>query len=249
MLPLAILCHKRGETLLEQRLKTGFLLMFILLAGVHLAACNGTPQVVIPTPAGGSHAPPKKIHVANHGWHTGVIIPGKEMNREMPALKDRFGDVPYYEFGWGDGKFYQAEEISFGLGVRALCWPTPAVLHVVGLPNEPTNYFSPSDAAPLFITKEGYDSLRKFIRLSFARDSHGNIRASGRGIYGDSHFFRAQGSFFLTNTCNKWTAKALKSAGRDIPVTLSFTAGNIMEYLRRTAATPAQETEQNSPKQ
>ncbi|MBI9091961.1 MAG: TIGR02117 family protein [Desulfobacterium sp.] len=230
---------------MSKTLKTGILMTFILLAGVHLAACGGKPQVVRPNPAGGSHAPPQKVHVVNHGWHTGIIIPGREMNREMPVLKDRFGEVPYYEFGWGDGKFYQAKGISFGLGVRALCWPTPAVLHVVALPREPHTYFSTSDVTPLFITKEGYDSLRKFIRLSFARDSHGNIQASGRGIYGDSHFFRAEGRFFLTNTCNKWTAKALKSAGRDIPVTFRFTAGSIMEYLRRTVATPAQGTEQD----
>ncbi len=225
--------------------KTGILLILILLAGSHIAACGGKPQVVVrPNPAARRHAPPQKVHVANHGWHTGIIIPTREMNQEMPVLKDRFGDVPYYEFGWGDGKFYQAEEISFGLGVRALCWPTHAVLHVVALPKGPKKYFSTSDVATLFITKEGYDRLRKFIRLSFARDSHGNIQASGRGIYGDSHFYLAEGRFFLTNTCNKWTAKALKSAGRDIPVTFRFTAGSIMKYLRQTATTPAQGTEQ-----
>lgn len=221
-------------------MKTGILLILIVLTGSHMSACGCKPQVVKPKPAARSHAPLQTVHVANHGWHTGVIIPGKEINREMPVLKDHFGEVPYYEFGWGDAKFYQAEEISFGLGVRALGWPTDAVLHVVALPKDPRKYFAASEVVPLFITKDGYDSLRKFIRLSFARDAHGHPQVLGRGIYGDSHFFRAEGRFFLTNTCNKWTAKALKSAGRDIPVTFRFTAGSIMKYLRRTAPPPAQ---------
>ncbi|MCP4116068.1 MAG: TIGR02117 family protein [Desulfobacteraceae bacterium] len=224
---------------MPELLKKGLLLVLILAAGSHMTACGCKPRVVRPKPAAGSQAQPQVIHVANHGWHTGVIIPGREINREMPVLEDRFGDAPYYEFGWGDAQFYQAKEISFRLGVRALCWPTDAVLHVVALPDEPETCFPHSEVATLFITKEGYDSLREFISLSFARNSQGLPRALARGIYGDSHFYRAEGTFFLTNTCNKWTAKALRSAGRDIPVTFSFSAGSIMNHLRRTVTTPA----------
>jgi uncharacterized protein (TIGR02117 family) len=226
-------------------MKTGILLILIML---EISACGCESKVVRPNAPASSHATPQAIYVANHGWHTGVIIPAREINREMPVLKDRFGDAEYYEFGWGDAKFYQAGEISFGLGVRALCWPTDAILHVVALPNDPQTYFSTSEVATLFITKQGYDRLREFIRLSFARDSLGNTQTTGRGIYGDSHFFRAEGKFFLTNTCNKWTAKAIKSAGLNIPVTFRFTAGSIMKYLHQTTTTPAQGTEQNSPK-
>jgi len=227
-------------------MKTGILLILMVL---EISACGYEPQVVRPNPPASSHATPQAVYVANHGWHTGIIIPAREINQEMPVLKGRFGEAGYYEFGWGDTKFYQADEISFALGVRALCWPTDAVLHVVALSNAPQTYFSASEVATIIITNQGYDRLRQFIRLSFARDSLGNTQAIGRGIYGDSHFFRAEGRFSLTNTCNKWTAKALKSAGLDIPVTFRFTAGSIMKYLRRTATTPAQGTEQNNPEQ
>ncbi len=230
---------------MSKTIKTGILLILIVL---EISACGCESKAVRPNTPTSSHATPQSVYVANHGWHTGVIIPARKINREMPVLKERFGDAGYYEFGWGDAKFYQADEISFGLGVRALCWPTDAVLHVVALPTEPQAYFSTSEVAPLFITEQGYDRLREFIRLSFARDSQGNTQATGRGIYGESHFFRAKGRFFLTNTCNKWTAKALKTAGLDIPVTFMFTAESIMKYLRQASATPAQGTEQNSPK-
>jgi len=34
------------------------------------------------------------------------------------------------------------------------------------------------------------------------------------------------------NTCNKWTAKGLKSAGMDISPTFKLTADSIMDYLK-----------------
>ena len=34
------------------------------------------------------------------------------------------------------------------------------------------------------------------------------------------------------NTCNKWTAKGLKSAGMDISPTFKLTADSIMDYVK-----------------
>ena len=52
------------------------------------------------------------------------------------------------------------------------------------------------------------------------------------GIYGNSQFYKGVGDFYLMNTCNKWTAKGLKSAGMDISPTFKLTADSIMDYLK-----------------
>lgn len=49
---------------------------------------------------------------------------------------------PYLEFGWGDKYFYQAENPTVGLGIKAILWSTKSVVHVVALPLRPDEYFS-----------------------------------------------------------------------------------------------------------
>ena len=51
------------------------------------------------------------------------------------------------------------------------------------------------------------------------------------GIYGDSQFYKAKGEFHIFNTCNKWTAKGLESAGMNISTTFKLTASSIMCLL------------------
>jgi len=43
--------------------------------------------------------------------------------------------------------------------------------------------------------------------------------------------------YYLTNTCNKWTAKALKSIGMDIKPIFYLSAESIMDYLNKHPAT------------
>jgi len=53
---------------------------------------------------------------------------------------------------------------------------------------------------------------------------------NSKRLYDDSQFY-AERRLFLMNTCNKWTAKGLKSAGMDIGTTFTLTAGGVMDYL------------------
>ncbi len=109
---------------------------FLLLAGLLIAACSGQPDVVEPR-GGGNGEPTHRIFVTGHGWHTGIVVPAAAMNRVLPFLRRRFGDVPYYEFGWGDRAFYEAKGITAGLAIRAIFWPTETVMHVVAVPRQP----------------------------------------------------------------------------------------------------------------
>jgi len=173
------------------------------------------------------------IYVANHGWHTGFILPSKSVEAALPFLNQRFDTASYYEFGWGDEGFYQAEEITLGLVIGAVFWPTDAVMHVVAVPFDPENYFITSEVIELKLSTSELKSLQTFIARSFAYTADGKIKYISKGIYGDSQFYQATGTYFMTNTCNTWTAKGLKSAGLDITSGLKLTADSIMSFIKQ----------------
>jgi hypothetical protein len=73
--------------------------------------------------------------------------------------------------------------------------------------------------------------MLKFTQSSFLTDEKGNPAPRKLGTRGDSQFYAATGKYHIFNTCNKWTAKALYSAGLDIGTSFKFTTASIMSYL------------------
>jgi uncharacterized protein (TIGR02117 family) len=203
----------------------------IALFTLVLFACSGKPYVVEPEEHAGS-VRSHRLFVASHGWHTGIIVPARDLNDVAPELENRFGAVPYYEVGWGDKKFYQAREATTGLALQAIFRSEGAVLHVVAIPGDPQHYFFGSEVLETCVTDSGLISLNSFLSDSFTRDSSGQVMALSKGIYRNSQFYLGEGRYNLLNTSNKWTAKALRSAGMDISPAFKLTAGSVMSYLR-----------------
>ena len=174
-----------------------------------------------------------EVYVVNHGWHTGFVVPASGIHQLIPELKNRFGNAPYIEFGWGDNEFYQAEEITSGITLKAIFLPTDSVVHTVAVTQKADKYFKHSEVEKFCLEDSEFKSLVDFISSSFYRDESGNILKLNHGIYGDSQFYKAKGDFHIFNTCNKWTAKGLESAGMKISTTFKLTAGSIMNYLSR----------------
>ncbi len=204
-------------------------LISIFLIGITLLpGCSYRPDIIENTSL--TITDKQQIFIVNHGWHTGIIIPASHIYSLLPDLQQRFSDNHYLEFGWGDKGFYQAEEITLGITLRAILWPSDSVMHVVGIDKNPLTYFSQSDIRSLCVSADGYARLVDFIRHSFQLHDH-KISASQQGIYGDSQFYRGDGRYHLFNTCNNWSAKALASAGFDIFVGSKLTAGSIMGYV------------------
>lgn len=202
----------------------------ILILILLLTACSGQPYFVEPRPDGTalrSH----RVYVVSHGWHAGLIVPGREVNQAVSELIPRFGDIPFYELGWGDKGFYQAQEITTGLTLRAMFWSEGAVMHVVAVPDSPLEYFAGEELIDTCLTDDELASLNTFISNSFERDAAGSVISLKPGIYGKSQFYDGVGRYHLFSTCNKWTAKALRSAGFDIAPTFKLTSGSIMSYV------------------
>ena len=173
-----------------------------------------------------------KVFIVSHGWHTGFVVDAQKIQQKIPQLKKRFEEASYIEFGWGDKGFYQAKEITSGLTLRAIFWPTESVVHSVAVPQNVYEYFANSEVEVLCMNDSELSSLISFIDGSFYRDHNGNIVELKNGIYGDSQFYKGVGDYYLMNTCNKWTAKGLKSAGMDISPTFKLTSDSVMNYVR-----------------
>jgi len=205
--------------------------IFMIGLLVLINACSALPEVVVPDP---KHAEPliDDIYIVSHGWHTGIVLPAAAIQARLPELKSRFDGVAYLEFGWGDKGFYQAAEITTGLTLQAIFWPTESVMHVVAVNDKAPLAFPHSQSLQICMSDVEYASLLTFIENSFQHtDTSGDLVSMRHGIYGDSQFYAGVGDYYLMNTCNKWTAKALKSAGMDIWSTFKLTAGSIMNYL------------------
>lgn len=206
----------------------------ITIALILLAGCSSKPY----TTKVSAELPPtgiNEIYIVSHGWHTGFVIPAADIETRYPQLKERFDDSPYLEIGWGDKGFYQAQVITTGLAIRAVFWPTESVIHAVAVPSSPEEYFAGSLVQRLCLHDREYSSLIDFISNSFHTSEEGKIKELRNGIYGNSQFYKGTGDYYLMNTCNKWTAKGLKSAGMDISPTFKLTADSIMDYLQEKA--------------
>lgn len=204
--------------------------IFLALA---ITACSGLPQVVKPEIESSDAIRSNPLFVVSHGWHTGLIIPASYLNQSIPDLKARFGDAAYYEIGWGDKGFYQSQEITTGLTLQAMFWSEGAILHVVAVPDSPSQYFGQSEVVGTCLTNKQISSLATFVANSFAHDARGQVVRLKQGIYGNSQFYDGEGRYYLLNTCNKWTAKGLQSAGVDISPSLSLTSASVMSVIRK----------------
>jgi len=195
------------------------------------SACSTKPYVVIPVENISSEKP-HKIYVVSHDWHTGFVIPSNKIQHFLPALEKRFGDADLLEFGWGDKSFYQSREMTIGLILSAIFWPTETVVHVVAVSGNSHRFFSGSEIEPVYLGDKEYDSFLTYISNSFQRNEKNEIIELEKGLYGDSQFYAGEGDYFLMNTCNKWTAKGLKSAGKSIGTTFTFTADSVINHIR-----------------
>ncbi len=177
----------------------------------------------------------KTVYVVSHGWHTGIVIAGRDRGAELAFLDRHFDQTNWFEIGWGDKRFYQAGEFRAGLMLRAGLVPTDTVLHVTALPEQPESYFTSSRVIELRIDTAGLERLISAIAGHFQLDENGNPLTSGEGLYGESLFFDATGRFHAFNTCNTWTARMLKQAGVPIRTFMTLRANSVMSQLESIA--------------
>ena len=212
----------------------GVMLGFVLVLASLLAAC-GVAQTG-PRPGAVAWHEKNIVFVASNGWHSSIVIARADLTpSRLPEAQD-FPAARYLEFGWGDAEYYPAKDPTIAMALRALFTPTPSVVHVAGLNMEPARFYPDYEVVALGIDDENIARLVDFIDASFDRSGAARVQATGPGLYADSLFYPARGKFYLGNTCNSWTARALVAAGFDIDTSGVASAEGLMAAVRMLAA-------------
>lgn len=196
-----------------------------------LSACSTLPRAVTRTEASRPASSTATFYVLSHGWHTGLVVCTADINPLLPDLAKRFPDKRYYEIGWGDSGFYQAQKVTTGLAMRAMFASPGTVVHVVAFDQEPATFFPRSKSLVVRTRGDNYERMLEYLRSSFLTDLESHVISRGPGLYGDSQFYEAVGRYHLLNTCNKWTAKALYSAGVDISPSITLRSAGVMNAV------------------
>lgn len=212
---------------------------FFTLILVLLSACTQAVKGLYPPPL---HAAENKtVYVVGNGWHTGIIAAAGDLPQALAGMLWQDPQPPaYVEFGWGDEGFYQTQRITSGMALKAILWPTDTVLHVVYFAQNPRIVFAPLHLIRVELSAAGFKRMMDFIAASFARDGENRSVELGPGIYGNSRFYRARGTYHAFNTCNSWTAKAVRAAGFPITVLYALTADNVFYQLHSGLANQSQ---------
>lgn len=201
----------------------------VLLAAIVLVVCAcAEPQVASRPSRDGN--PAVAIYLVAHEEHTGLVIPRADIPAGLwPESRD-FPRADYLEVGWGDRDYYQGRDQGLWGTLKAALWPTPSVLHVVGVRGPVARYFRASEVVELMLSRDGFERLVRYIHDAHERTGAAAAAALGPGLYGNSRFYPAWESFHLFRTCNVWTARALRAAG--LPIHDSITRDGLMSQAR-----------------
>jgi uncharacterized protein (TIGR02117 family) len=184
-------------------------------------------------PALGASEPRKTIYLVSHGWHAGIVLQRAEIPDSVWPAPGDFSNAQYLEVGWGDMDFYQTPDPHMGLIIKAALLPTASVLHIVGFSGTVPAYFPFSEIIRIELSAAGFEHLARTIAASFARDEAGHAKSLGPGLYGNSRFYLSRESYHLFNTCNVWTARALRAAGLPITPARAITVESLMSQVRK----------------
>lgn len=172
------------------------------------------------------------IFVVQRGWHSGIVVRAADWPNAQWQLLQEFPTAKFLEFGWGDKRFYQAEEETFAMAVRAALWPTPSVIHVVALENTDPTEAHAEHIVPVRVSAEGLRALTAGIELEFA--SVGPIPGGQQVSWAPApnRFYDAKSAFHFPRMCNWWVARRLEDAGCPIRTWTVVTAHQVIRWVR-----------------
>lgn len=198
------------------------LLLMICVVLVHCAAAPG------PKTSAQAAGAVTRIYLVSHGWHVGVVLPRAKIPEGVWPQHRFFPDAEYLEVGWGDKGYYMTPDPELAVTVSAALFPTPSVLHIVGFSGAVDSAFPRNEIIGIDLSEDGFRRLCRYIESSYASDGDGTGQYAGPGLYGDSAFFLSRESYHAFNSCNVWTARALREAGCPIVPASTLTAEQLM---------------------
>ena len=172
----------------------------------------------------------QSAYVIDHGIHTAVVVDAKSLATRLGLSDSFFALFKFIEIGRGDAGFYQTEEETISVTLKALFLSTPAVLHLSAYNKHPSKKFPLSKTVEIRLSKPAMNKLLDAIVSDFSLNQGQAIElAPGRDK--NSRFFQSNGNYHLFYTCNNWTADVIEQADYPINHRWSFFSSSVMEQL------------------
>ena len=205
-----------------------FLVWFVCMV---CSACAGSGEKTVCPP--GPDEPAITVYLVSHGWHAGIVVERADISNAVWPEQVDFSMGKFLEIGWGDRDYYQTPEPHWGITLKAALLPTESVLHIVAFDAPILTYFPRSEIIEIQLSEPGFERLSRYISASYAKDASGKSIPLGVGLYGTSQMYLSTETYHLFNTCNVWTARAIKEAGCPITPAFTVTVDSLMSQARR----------------
>src|SRR5262249_10772539 len=125
---------------------------------------------------------------------------------------------------------YMAPKVGIGDLLRAAV-SGPAVMLVIPLEISPEAFFGASNVYALPAPVDGSQRLSQFLWNYLVSEESATPRRIGTGPYPQSAFYASTGTYNLSQTCNTWTAEALRVAGLPVDAAGVVFAGQVLDQL------------------
>ena len=175
----------------------------------------------------------RTVFVVGRGYHTDIGFEVAGLTGELAGLATRFPAARTLLVGFGDRTFVTTRDKWLGTWLLTLL-PGKGAMLVTGLRGTPEAAFGPAHVVRLRVSEASYAGVTKFVGGSFALERGAPVFL-GRGPYLGSLFYASTRTYDLLDTCNTWSAAALRSGGLDAPVGFTLFAGQTMRAARRLA--------------
>jgi uncharacterized protein (TIGR02117 family) len=158
----------------------------------------------------------KTIYLIKQRWHTAVVFNKKDIEPTILPEIEYFEGSELIDIGWGDEAFYQHPDFDWDLAYQALFYSTPSTLRIEGIYISQQQYFDNSEiVVELKIKNEQLKILLRYISDTIWKDENGEDKILSTQNLNQVYFFKANGEYYLFNTCNTWLAIGLKQSGFD----------------------------------
>lgn len=156
---------------------------------------------------------------------TGIIHWDSLISRS--DFKQADSSCQWISMGWGDKGFYLNtptwDDLTFGTAFKAVFYLSTTAMHVQYGKQAP---FDKIYCRQFVVSKQHYAQLMQYVLKSFAYDKNGKvILLPNEGYWDTDRFYDAVGKYGFTQTCNTWTNRGLKIAGKQTGVWTAFESG------------------------
>ena len=177
--------------------------------------------------------PAKRVYVVHNDWHTAIVVQASDVAATEFPEAAHFPGAEYLEISWGDADYFPAPEGGIGLALKAVFWSSGSVLHVVGFGGSIKDTYREAEVIEVELSEHEFQRIIRFISAEFQRRTPMQPADPRPGLFSQSRFYAAKGSFGIFRNCNTWVAEAFSAANLPVRPHFALTAGSVARQIKQ----------------